>query len=143
MNIQTQEYQKKYFLCYSHYISATCGISVPHPGIEPGPSAVEMQSSNLWTTRKLPHYITFLNSYSSFVPITYRKNFKLPRMAPMVSMIWSYFVLYFLRCQHPSPRKPSLMSHKCVTLTPTLCLLEYNDKVCFYIFSLYFREGIQ
>ena len=32
---------------------AACGILVPWPGIEPGPSAVRAWSHNHWTTRKL------------------------------------------------------------------------------------------
>ena len=31
-----------------------CGILVPRPGIEPGPSAVRAQSPNHWTARKFP-----------------------------------------------------------------------------------------
>ena len=31
-----------------------CGISVPRPGIEPGPPAVEAQSPNHWTAREFP-----------------------------------------------------------------------------------------
>ena len=31
-----------------------CGISVPRPGIEPGPSAVRAQSPNRWTTGEFP-----------------------------------------------------------------------------------------
>ena len=31
-----------------------CGIIVPRPGIEPGPSAVRAQSPNPWTTREFP-----------------------------------------------------------------------------------------
>ena len=33
---------------------AACGILVPRPGIEPAPSAVEVQSPNHWTARKVP-----------------------------------------------------------------------------------------
>ena len=35
-------------------LMAACGISVPRPGIEPAPPAVETQSLNHWTTRKIP-----------------------------------------------------------------------------------------
>ena len=31
-----------------------CGILVPQPGPEPTPSAVKVQSPNLWTTREFP-----------------------------------------------------------------------------------------
>ena len=33
---------------------AACGILVPHPGIEPTPPAVEVQSLNRWTAREVP-----------------------------------------------------------------------------------------
>ena len=33
---------------------AACGISVPRPGIEPGPTAVKAVSSNHWITRGSP-----------------------------------------------------------------------------------------
>ena len=33
---------------------AACGILVPWPGIEPGPSAVKVLSPNHWTSRKFP-----------------------------------------------------------------------------------------
>ena len=36
-----------------------CGISVPRPGIEPVPPAVEAQSLNHWTTREAPLFISF------------------------------------------------------------------------------------
>ena len=32
----------------------TCGVLVPWPGIEPAPSALEVQSLNHWTTREDP-----------------------------------------------------------------------------------------
>ena len=40
-----------------------CGILVPQPGIEPGPSAVRAQSSNHWTTREFPKglFLTLVN----------------------------------------------------------------------------------
>ena len=31
-----------------------CGILVPQPGLEPGPSAVTIWSPNHWTARELP-----------------------------------------------------------------------------------------
>ena len=33
---------------------AACGLSVPRPGIEPTPPAVEGQSLNHWTAREVP-----------------------------------------------------------------------------------------
>ena len=36
--------------------SVACGILVPRPGIEPGPSAVKAQSPNHWTAREFPKY---------------------------------------------------------------------------------------
>ena len=33
---------------------ASCGILVPQPGIEPGPSVVTVQSPNRWTVREVP-----------------------------------------------------------------------------------------
>lgn len=42
--------KKKKFLGYV----AVCGISFPHPRIEPGPLAVIAASPNHWTTRKFP-----------------------------------------------------------------------------------------
>ena len=32
-----------------------CGILVPRPGIEPGPSAVKARSPNHWTAREFPN----------------------------------------------------------------------------------------
>ena len=41
-----------------------CGILVPQPGIEPIPSAVEVQSLNHWMRGEVPAYIilNFLNN---------------------------------------------------------------------------------
>ena len=36
------------------------GILVPHPGIEPVPSAVEAWTVNCWTTRKVQFIYLFL-----------------------------------------------------------------------------------
>ena len=38
-----------------------CGILVPGPGIEPGPSAVRVQSPNHWTAREVPCPASFLS----------------------------------------------------------------------------------
>ena len=35
-------------------LSGACGILVPWPGIEPGPSAVKAESLNHWTIRQFP-----------------------------------------------------------------------------------------
>ena len=43
-----------YFILLSWLHHEVCGILVPRPGIEPGPSAVEVLSSNHWTTREFP-----------------------------------------------------------------------------------------
>ena len=51
----------------SVFFSACClawGISVPQPDIEPEPTALEMPSPNLWTTRKVPGCLC---SYSTFL----------------------------------------------------------------------------
>ena len=42
------------FLIYLPIICAACGILVPRPGIEPVPSALEVQSLNRWTAREVP-----------------------------------------------------------------------------------------
>ena len=34
-----------------------CGILVPQPGIEPGPSAVKARSPNHWTAKEFPTYV--------------------------------------------------------------------------------------
>ena len=47
-----------YIILYFWPGRPACGILVPRPGIEPGPSAVKVQSLNHWTTREFPsvHY---------------------------------------------------------------------------------------
>ena len=40
------------FIFLPHCVA--CEILVPRPGIEPGPSAVRVQSLNHWTARKFP-----------------------------------------------------------------------------------------
>ena len=44
-----------------------CGISVPWPGIEPVPPAVEARSLNHWTTREVPE--KFLKEIKSATPV--------------------------------------------------------------------------
>ena len=46
--------QHSFFCSFFPPHCVTCGILVPQPGIEPGPLAVKMQSSNHWTTRISP-----------------------------------------------------------------------------------------
>ena len=47
------------------------GILVPQPGIEPAPPALEAQSLNLWTARKVPRNAVLntgpLTSFFSFI----------------------------------------------------------------------------
>ena len=40
------------FTFWPHHVA--CGILVPQPGTELGPSAVRVQSSNHWTNREFP-----------------------------------------------------------------------------------------
>ena len=44
------------------YCKSTCGILVPHPGIEPVPPALEAQSPNRWTAGEFPG-----NSFFKFI----------------------------------------------------------------------------
>ena len=44
-----------FWLCY-----AACGILVPPPGTELRPPALEAQSLNHWTTRKVPQMLSFI-----------------------------------------------------------------------------------
>ena len=51
-----------------------CGILVPRPGIEPGPSAVKTWSPNHWTTREFPLFLSFTLSFSiSFLFLSHVK----------------------------------------------------------------------
>ena len=43
---------------FSWLCPAACGILVPRPGVEPGPSAARMGSPNHWTAREVPTLIT-------------------------------------------------------------------------------------
>ena len=45
------------FFFWPHH--AACGILVPGPGVEPGPSSVRAQSPNHWTAREVPHSFFF------------------------------------------------------------------------------------
>ena len=40
------------FLFWPHHV--VCGILVPWPGIEPGPSPVKVQGPNHWTAMEFP-----------------------------------------------------------------------------------------
>ena len=42
-------------LSLSFFVVAACKVLVPQPGIEPKTPAVETQSLNHWTARKIPH----------------------------------------------------------------------------------------
>ena len=44
-----------FFLSYS-IIYPACGILVPQPGVEPGPMAVKVPSTNHWTAREFSYY---------------------------------------------------------------------------------------
>ena len=46
-----------FFSFWSHYTAYV--ILVPQPGIEPGPSAVRVQSPNPWTAREFPCLVSF------------------------------------------------------------------------------------
>ena len=48
---------------------STCGILVPWPGIEPGPSAERAQSPNHWTTREVPQYVLFISTHHVVFPV--------------------------------------------------------------------------
>ena len=50
------------------------GISVPHPGIEPGPPAVEAQNLNHWTTMELPMLIIFKQLYWDIIYTPYSSS---------------------------------------------------------------------
>lgn len=49
------------FLFYSFIwpCGIACGLSVPHPGIEPGPLAVEAWGPKHWSTKEFPIIIFF------------------------------------------------------------------------------------
>ena len=65
-SFQPGVYEISYFLISNMYYSfffwpcqAACGILVPRPGIEPGPSAVKAPCPNHWTTREFPVLLFF------------------------------------------------------------------------------------
>ena len=51
--VQRIPYILFFFFFWPHH--APCGILVPRPGIEPGPTAVKAPRPNHWTTREFPH----------------------------------------------------------------------------------------
>ena len=52
-----------YFFIFIFWLRcAACGIIVPWPGIEPGPSAVRARSPNHWTTREFPNRLYFFRA---------------------------------------------------------------------------------
>ena len=38
----------------------SCGILVPHPGIEPGPLSAEVPSPDTWATREVPLLVVLI-----------------------------------------------------------------------------------
>ena len=46
-----------FFFFWPHRVA--CGILVPQPGIEPGPSAVKARSPNHWTAREFAEMFSF------------------------------------------------------------------------------------
>ena len=50
-----------------------CGILVPRPGIEPGPSAVKAWSPNHWTARELPYFLFLMHEKKLSGKILIRK----------------------------------------------------------------------
>ena len=66
-----------YFFCFVFWPDCVaCGILIPWPGIESGPSAVKMQSSNHWRAREFlqPHFIVCL--FVCFFNLTHEKTVK-------------------------------------------------------------------
>ena len=53
----------KYFLFYFIFLATACGVFIPHPGIKPLVPAVEAQSLNRWTTRKVPLWGIFKETF--------------------------------------------------------------------------------
>ena len=53
------------FFFWLHQVE--CGILVPQPGIKPVPPAVEVQSSNHWTTKEVPELFLLKKSLSRVV----------------------------------------------------------------------------
>ena len=57
------------FLCFWVFLGpcrTACGILVPQPGVEPGPSAVKAQGTNYWTAREVPRNHSHVNSVLLF-----------------------------------------------------------------------------
>ena len=60
---------KPQFMFFSWWGRTVCGILVPWPGIEPGPSA---QSSNHWTAREFPNHSFKKYQYSKITYVSCR-----------------------------------------------------------------------
>ena len=54
------------FVCLCGHARTACRILVPQPGIEPMSRAVEVQSLNHWTTRKIPASLNHIYIYIFF-----------------------------------------------------------------------------
>ena len=55
----------KFLFIYLFWLCLTaCEILIPRPGIEPGPSAVKVQSPNHWTAREYPATALFLTAHN-------------------------------------------------------------------------------
>ena len=69
---------------------APCGILVPQLGIEPGPSAVKVQSPNHWTAREFLVFCPFLNRVVHFLLLFLFIGVKLLYNVVLVSAVqWS------------------------------------------------------
>ena len=58
------ESKENFFFFFCPYLTA-CGILVPQPGIEPGPTAVKAPNLNPWVIREDP--VFKLDSYLKYV----------------------------------------------------------------------------
>ena len=64
------------FVCLFWPSSVACGILVPRPGTEPGPSAVRVWSPNHWTTREFPEVLNRVRRKASLEGVTFEQNMK-------------------------------------------------------------------
>ena len=60
---------------FSFFLAALCGRRVPWPGMEPAPPAVEAQSLNRWTARKVTWLLWLLWFMSCLVQLKNKKIF--------------------------------------------------------------------
>ena len=72
----------QYFFFWLHH--TTCGILVPRPGIDSGPSAVKAQSPSHWTAREFPERLNIIRM-PVFPNLIYRFN------AILIKIPVSYF----------------------------------------------------